>query len=374
MRVSIVHDYLVQGIRGAERVVLEMHECLPDAPIHTLLFDPDRMGPPWPDLDVRPSWLQRLPGALRLYRKLYLLMPLAVESMSLGPCDVVLSSSSAWVKNIRPPGGALHICYCYTPARFLWHWNREYVSSLGLPFPLNWLVRLSLLPLRGWDWRGSGRVHAFIAISRAVQQRIRRYYNRESAVIYPPVDTERFRPDASPPGDYFLVVSTLNPYKRVDLAVEACNRLGLQLKVAGDGAQFEELAKLAGPTVEMLGKVSEEDLPGLYAGCRAFLMPQEEDFGIAPLEAQAAGRPVIAYAAGGALETIVDGVTGAYFAEQTPDSLCRALRGFETADLSPAACRDNALRFSRERFARELRATVAELGERWAKGGRGYLI
>lgn len=374
MRVNIVHDYLVQGIRGAERVVLEMHECFPEAAIHTLLFDPARMGPPWPALDVRPSWLQRLPGALRLYRKLYLLMPLAVESMRLGTCDVVLSSSSAWVKNVRPPAGALHICYCYTPARFLWHWNREYVSSLGLPLPVNWLVRLSLQPLRAWDWRGSGRVHAFIAISRAVQERLRRYYSRESAVIYPPVDTERFRPDGSPPGDYFLVVSTLNPYKRVDLAIQACNRLGLPLKVAGDGPQFGRLVRLAGPTVEMLGKVAEEDLPRLYAGCRAFLMPQEEDFGIAPLEAQAAGRPVLAYAAGGALETIVDGVTGAYFTEQTPDSLCRALRGFEKADLSPQACRDNALRFSRERFARELDETVSELWQRWAKGARGHLI
>ncbi|MCD6350770.1 MAG: glycosyltransferase [Armatimonadetes bacterium] len=374
MRLSIVHDYLVQGIRGAERVVLEMHQAFPDAPIHTLLFDPERMGPPWPELDVRPSWLQRLPGALRLYRKLYLLMPLAIESMRLGRCDVVLSSSSAWAKNLRAPAGVLHVCYCYTPARFLWHWSREYLHSLGLPAPLRWAVGASLHPLRAWDWRGSNRVHAFIAISQVVQERIRRFYGRNSLIIYPPVDTERFQPIESAARDYFLVVSTLNPYKRVDLAIEACNRLGLPLKVAGDGPQFAALTELAGPTVEMLGKVPDEELPELYANCRAFIMPQEEDFGIAPLEAQAAGRPVIAYAAGGALETLVEGRTAVYFPEQRAESLAEALRSFDDAQFSPQECRANALRFSRDRFRRELTSTIEELWERWSEGEQGFLV
>ncbi|MGD9519064.1 MAG: glycosyltransferase [Armatimonadota bacterium] len=374
MRVSIVHDYLVQGIRGAERCLLDMHACFPDAPIFTLLYDPERMGPPWRDLDVRTSWLQCLPGALRLYQRLYLLMPLAVESLRVGPCDVVLSSSSAWAKNLRPPAGALHICYCYTPARFLWHWRQEYVRSLRLSAPLRLLVRASLPVLQSWDWRGSGRVHAFLAISRTVQERIERYYCRKSEVVYPPVDTDRFVPDGAGPDDYLLVVSTLNPYKRVDLAIEACNRLGVPLKVVGDGPEFERLAARAGPTVEMLGKVSEDRLAGLYACCRGFLMPQEEDFGIASVEAQATGRPVVAYAAGGALETVVDGRTGLFFYEQTADALVDTLRRFDSTSFSVEACRENALRFSRERFQGELRETVVRLWRRWEKGERGPLI
>jgi glycosyltransferase involved in cell wall biosynthesis len=374
MRVAIVHDYLVQGIRGAERVVLEMHQCYPDAPIHTLLFDPRRMGEPWGELDVRTSWLQRMPGALRLYEKLYLLMPSAVESLRVGPCDVVLSSSSAWAKNLRPPRGAMHVCYCYTPARFLWHWTREYVARLKAAAPLKAAVRASLPGLRWWDRRGSGRVNAFIAISRAVRERIRRYYGRESLLIYPPVDTERFQPDGRAAEDYFLVVTTLNPYKRVDLAVGACTRLGTRLKVVGDGPELERLRAVAGPTVEFLGKVADEDLPGLYARCRAFLMPQEEDFGIAPLEAQASGRPVVAYGAGGALETIVDGETGVFFGEQTEEALAGALRRMDGHEFQVVACRENALRFSREVFRRQLTETVGGLYERWSRGERGVLV
>jgi glycosyltransferase involved in cell wall biosynthesis len=379
MRVAIVHDYLVQGIRGAERVVLEMHECWPEAPVHALLYDAARMGEPWPSLGVRTSWLQRMPGALRLYQKLYLLMPLAVETLRLAPCDVVISSSSGWVKNLRPPRDALHICYCYSPARFLWHQTRQYVQGLGVPGPLKALVGASLVPLRAWDRRRTPRANAFIAISRAVQERIRRYYGRESLVIYPPVDTEKFAaaaPDGARAegGDYLLVVAALNPYKRVDLAVEACTRLGLPLKVVGDGPEAERLRAMAGPTVELLGKVTDEALPGLYAGCRAFVMPQEEDFGIAPLEAQAAGRPVVAYAAGGALETVVDGETGLLFPEQTAESLAEALGRLEGRELSPGACRANAERFGRERFRRELTDAVEGLWARWRRGERGVLI
>lgn len=374
MRVHIVHDYLVQGIRGAERVVLEMHRCFPDAPVYTLMFDPERMGEPWTGMDVRQSWLGRLPGARKLYRKLYLLMPAAVETLRLQRCDVVLSSSSAWAKNVRPPRGALHVCYCYTPARFLWHWSRQFVQYLQVPIPAKLAVRASFPFLRVWDRWGTRRVHAFVAISRAVQDRIERYYGRRSVIIYPPVDTERFRPDGRPPDDYLLVVSTLNAYKRVDLAIEACNRLGMRLKVVGDGPLFETLARMAGPTVEMLGKVADEQLPELYRRCRAFLMPQEEDFGIAPLEAQASGRPVIAYAAGGALETVIDGQTGLFFREQTAEALEEAVRRLDVSFFSPEDCRRNALRFGAERFRRQLTDLLHQLWERWQGGERGYLI
>ncbi|MBC7286612.1 MAG: glycosyltransferase [Armatimonadetes bacterium] len=373
MRLAIVHDYLVQGIRGAERVVLEMHRCYPDAPIYTLLFDPQRMGPPWDELDVRPSWLQSLPGALRLYKSLYFLMPLGIEWMRIAECDVVLSSSSAWAKNVRPPRGALHVCYCYTPARFLWHWAREYVRTLRLSAPSRWLVQATLPPLRWWDRRGTGRVHAFIAISKTVQERIRRYYRRESFLVYPPVDTERFTLSAAEPDDYYLVVSALNPYKRVDLAIEACNRLGVRLKIVGDGPEFERLAKMAGPTVEMIGKVPDEELPELYAKCRAFLMPQEEDFGIAAVEAQACGRPVVAYAAGGALETVIDGGTGVLFPEQTAECMAQAIRKLDSIDISPQACRQNADRFNTQRFRAELTGLISELWERWTRGEKRRL-
>jgi glycosyltransferase involved in cell wall biosynthesis len=373
MQVAIVHDYLVQGIRGAERVVLEMHECYPDAPIHTLLFDAQRMGEPWGDLDVHTSCLQKMPGSLKLYEKLYLMMPHALEHMRFGDAEVILSSSSAWAKNLCP-GGAMHVCYCYTPARFLWHWTREYVAGLKVAAPLKAVVKASLPGLRKWDKRGSERVNAFIAISEAVRERIRKYYGRESLLIYPPVDTDRFQPSAQVAEDYYLVVTTLNPYKRVDLAVGACTRLGAPLKVVGDGPELERLKGMAGPTVEFLGKVADEELPGLYARCRAFLMPQEEDFGIAPLEAQATGRPVVAYGAGGALETIVDGRTGLFFAEQTEDSLAEALRKMDGAEFSTEACRENSLRFSRESFRAQLIETVAGLHDRWTRGERGVLV
>jgi len=375
-RVVLVHDYLVQGLRGAERVLLEMHELWPEAPIYTLLFDPERMGEPWTTLDIRTSFLQKLPSSVRLYRKLYLLMPAAVERLKVEPCDVVVSASSAWVKNLRPPPGALHVCYCYSPARFLWHQRSEYLSGLGLPGPARALVGATLVPLRLWDRRRSHRVNAFIAVSEAVRQRIRRYYGRDAVVVYPPVDVGRFAetPAGDGSGEYFLVVAALNPYKRVDLPVRACTRLGLPLKVVGDGLLKSQLQAIAGPTVEFLGRVSEEELRELYAGCRALLMPQEEDFGLVAVEAQAAGKPVVAYRAGGALEIVREGETGLFFDAQSPESLEQAIARLDGMAFSAEACRSNAARFSSERFRREMRETVQYLLGQWRTGKRGVLI
>ena len=352
MQVALVHDYLMQGMRGAERVLAQMHDLYPHAPVYTLLFDAAKMSNTVEGWDIRTSFLQKLPGALRLHRKLFPLMPLAVELLNLRQYDLVISSSSAWVKNVRHAPQATHICYCYSPARFLWFWSEQYLNSLRAGPATRWLVRAMLPGLRWWDKRGTPRVSHFVAISRTVQQRIRQYFGRDSVVIYPPVDTERFVPVAEDE-DYFLIVGALNPYKRVDVAVETFNRLGLPLVIIGDGPEYERLQALAGPTVQLLGWREDEEVEYHIARCRAFIMPQEEDFGIAPLEAQSAGRPVIAYGAGGVLETIVENQTGLLFSEQTPDSLCEAVQRFPTMSFDKQQCRDNALRFTTGRFREE---------------------
>ena len=357
MDVALVHDYLMQGMRGAERVLAVFHELYPQAPIYTLLYDAQKMGPATADWDIRTSFLQKIPGARRLHRKLFALMPLAVERLNLSEYDLVISSSSAWVKNVRTPPQTPHICYCYSPARFLWHWSDEYVRSLpGGPIA-HTLVRATLPALRLWDRYGTRRVTEFVAISTTVQQRIRRYFGREATIIYPPVDTERFQP-VGEQEDYFLIVSTLNPYKHVDLAIEAFNRLQLPLLIIGQGPEYKRLKQLAGATVQLLGWRDDAEVSYRMARCRAFIMPQEEDFGIAPVEAQSCGRPVIAYGAGGAIDSIIDGQTGLLFTPQTPEALCQAVRRFEQMDFDPEACRNNALRFRIERFKREFSAFV----------------
>jgi glycosyltransferase involved in cell wall biosynthesis len=229
------------------------------------------------------------------------------------------------------------------------------------------LVRPVIRWLRSWDRRAADGVDHFIAISREVQARIARFYQRDSTIIYPPVDTERYLPSPDPPGDYFLVVSRLIPYKRIDLAVQACNQLGLPLLVAGEGRGRAALEAIAGRTVRFMGRLPDDELGRLLAGCRAFIFPGYEDFGIAPLEAQAAGRPVIAYAAGGALDTVVDGETGLFFHEQTPEALADAICRLNTLDLDPAAIRRNAERFSVARFKRELRAFIEEKWREFAR-------
>jgi len=283
--------------------------------------------------------------------------------MNLRDYDLVISASSAWVKNVRTPPGAVHICYCYSPARFLWHWGDQYVSSLRAGPIARTLVRTTLPALRWWDRRGSSRVTEFVAISTTVRDRIRRYFNRDARVIHPPVDTVRFQP-VDDHDDYFLLVSTLNPYKCVDLAIEAFNRLALPLVVIGRGPEYERAEQLAGPTVKLLGWRDDEEVAWRMARCRAFVMPQEEDFGIAPLEAQSCGRPVIAYGAGGALDSIIDRQTGLLFRPQSPEALYRAVRRFEQMEFDEQACRQNALQFSVDRFKRKFSSFVEKV---WAE-------
>ncbi len=360
MRVALVHDYLMQGMRGAERVLLTFHSIYPDAPIYTLLYDPASFGEALPDWEVHTSFLQPL---RRLHKRLVWLMPRAIESLNLKQYDLVISSSSAWAKSAICGPQATHICYCYSPARFLWSWAEEYIDSAPTNIFAKQLLRWSLPYLRRWDARTASRPHYFVAISRTVQQRIYKYYGRQSTVIYPPVDTGRFAP-SEVDEDYFLIVSALNPYKRVDLAVEAFNELRLPLKIIGYGPEGERLRRLAGPTVTLLGKCSDEEVAQRMARCRALVMPQEEDFGIVAVEAQAAGRPVIAYRAGGATETIVADQTGVFFNEQTPASLAEAVRRFAKMSFSKQQCVENAARFSTERFVRRWQEFVhSKLGD-----------
>ncbi len=354
MRIALVHDWLNQH-GGAEKVLEAMVGLYPDAPVYTSMYAPDRMPEAYRAWDIRTTWMDRLPGIHAHHQPYLPLYPLAFDRLDLSDYDVVLSNKSGFCHGVRTDG-ALHICYCLTPTRYLWQFD-AYIERERLSPALAAVLRPLVGVLKRWDYAAAQRVDHFIAISSEIQRRIARYYRRDSVILYPPVETSRYAP-ADRHDDYYLVVSRLIPYKRVDLAVRACTRLGLPLLVAGSGRDRERLEEMAGPTVQFLGRVPDEDLPDLLARCRAFLFPGLEDFGIAPVEAQAAGRPVIAYRGGGALDTVIEGETGLFFDEQSVESLCDALERFEGMTFSPAACRASAERFDAAVFDRELAAFV----------------
>jgi glycosyltransferase involved in cell wall biosynthesis len=356
VKVAIVHDWLNQ-IGGAEGVLEALVEMFPEAPVFTTIYWRDGMPARYREWDIRPTWLDRAPSIYRHHQPYLPLYPLAVRSMDLRVYDLILSNKSGFCHGVRTSSEQLHIDYCLTPTRFVWDYA-SYAGREGYGRTVDLLLRPLIRRLQVWDRRAADRVDFFIAISREVQARIARYYQRDSAIIHPPVNTDRYQPSPDQPGDYFLVVSRLIPYKRIDLAVRACSELSLPLVVVGEGRDRPALETIAGPTIEFRGRVTDEELGELLARCRAFFFPGHEDFGIAPVEAQAAGRPVIAYAAGGAFDTIVDGETGLFFHEQTPDSLADAIRRLDSTDFDPAAIRRNAERFSVARFKRELRAFV----------------
>lgn len=353
MKLALVHDWLNQ-MGGAENVLEAMVE-LYGAPVYTAMYSPERMPAAYRAWDIRTTWMDRLPGIYAHHQKYLPLYPLAWGGLDLSDYDVVLSNKSGFCHGVQT-GDALHICYCLAPTRYLWQFE-HYIAREGLSAATAAALRPMIGAMRRWDYAAAQRVDHFVAISTEVRERITRYYDRDSVIIYPPVEVEHFEPAPSH-DDYFLIVSRLIPYKRVDLAVQACSELGLPLRIAGSGRDAERLRELAGPTVEFLGYVPAEDLPGLYARCRAFIFPGFEDFGITPVEAQAAGRPVIAYRGGGALDTVVEGETGVFFDEQTVEGLKAALQRFGEMSFSPAACRANAERFDRAVFDRELAAFV----------------
>lgn len=362
MKVVLVHDYLNQ-MGGAEKVVEVLTEIFPRSPLYTSAYVPSAVSSAFAHRDVRTTFMQHLP-LMRKFFKAYLpFYAFAFESLRLPACDVVLTSSSAFAKGVRPPPGACHICYCYTPTRFLWEFD-EYVARERFGGPLKAFLRQFLRPLKAWDAAAARRIDGFIAISRNVREKIRTSYGRDSEVVYPPVDVDRFRV-ADRIDDYFLVVSRLNAYKRIDIVIEAFNRLGLPLKVVGTGTHERHLKASARPNVEFLGAVGDERLIDLYGRCRALIFPGREDFGLTPVEANASGRPVIAYAAGGALETIDDGVNGLFFDRQTPEAVADAVKRFEGMTFDPGKVRLSAERFRTERFVREITNCVHEQRERF---------
>ena len=356
-RVAIAHDYLVDS-GGAERVVIALHEQFPDAPIFTSVVDPRTTFPIFNTLDIRASFLQRLPVRKSNYKLLLPFFPLAFESFDLSDYDVVISSASAFAKGVITSSDTLHVCYCYTPPRFAWRYH-EYVAQENLGRLQRLLISWVAHYLRGWDFAAAQRVDEFVSVSEITRRRVQKNYRRESVVIYPPVDVESYTP-RSEIGDYYLIVSRLAPYKRIDIAVQAFNDLGLPLKIVGAGIDAPRLRAMAKSNIEFLGHVPQNQLADLYASARAIIFPGVEDFGLVPLEANAAGRPVIAFAAAGALETVIDGVTGVFFREQTPDALASAVRETDVNRFDARVLRAHAEQFSKTQFQKQLAAFVEE--------------
>ncbi len=363
MKVALVHDYLNQ-MGGAERVVMAFHEIFPAAPIYTSIYDPQRVDPAFQNMDIRTSFMQKLPLETRHHQPYLPFYPFAMENLDLRGYDLVLSSSSAFGKGVITRPETLHICYCHTPMRWCWNYD-EYVEREHLGKVARSVLPLMITGLRIWDQTSAMRVDHFIANSPVVAERIRKYYRREAAYIPPPVDASRFSFDpAIVPDDYFLILSRLVPYKRIDLAIQACNQLQLPLVIIGGGRDLDRLKEMAGPTIRFMGRLSDEEVIHYITRCRAFLFPGEEDFGITPLEAQVCGRPVIAYGAGGALASIIDGITGRFFEEQTVESLTNVLATFDERLFDSNVIRSHALEFDMPLFRRRILQFVeAKLGE-----------
>jgi len=353
VKIALVHDWLNQ-VGGAEDVLDVLVRHYPQSPVYTSIYAPDLMPPHYQTWDIRPLWLDKLPGIHRHHQPYLPVYPVGWSGLNLSDYDVVLSNKSGFCHGFRSGSKTLHICYCLAPTRYVWQLD-SYIAREGLGGVVQMGLRPLVAGLRRWDAQAARRVGHFIAISTEIQQRIQTYYGRESVIIFPPVDTSRFQPvSGAAVEDYFLIVSRLIPYKRIDLAVQAATRLGVKLKIGGKGRDLERLKALAGPTVEFLGYVPDEELPGLMARCKAFLFPGLEDFGITPVQAQAAGRPVIAFGGGGALDTVLPGRTGELFDAMTVDSLMDAMRRFDADAYDSAVMRKHALRFDTGVFTRQL--------------------
>ena len=360
-KVVLSHDWL-NGMRGGERCLDLICREYPQAQLYTLLFRPELVSDAIRNRQVHVSGLQRVPGFREHYRWFLPLFPMAIESFRVpAGVDLVLSTSHCVAKGLVPPPGARHLCYCFTPMRYAWSMQADYFGRNRLKRAL---IDRMLARLRKWDRAASARVDRFVAISRHVQGRIDKYYGRESTVVYPPVATRFFTPDGIGGHDgYDLIVSALVPYKRVDLAVLAYSRTGRPLKIAGVGTDLPVLQDIAAPNVEFLGHVPDDRIRELYRRCRFLVFPGEEDFGIVPLEAQACGKPVVAFGHGGLLETVVAGQTGLFFGEQTPEALADAVVRAEGMAWDPALIRSHAEEFSEQRFLDGMRAEIRKLME-----------
>ncbi|MBR1138446.1 MAG: glycosyltransferase [Bradyrhizobium sp.] len=356
MRVAIIHYWLV-GMRGGEKVIEALCDMYPQADIFTHVYAPDMVSEKIRAHRIVPTFINSLPRAARMYKNYLPLMPLALEQLDLRGYDLIISSESGPAKGIIPPPGALHVCYCHTPMRYIWNMYHEYRDGAGA------LTRLLMPPLshylRMWDVSSAARVDSFVANSTTVAGRIRRYYGADSHVIHPPVDTEAFSPlPAAELGDFYLMAGELVAYKRPDLAIRAFNEMKLKLVVIGGGEMLQEVRRLAGPTITVLGSQPFSVLKDHYARCRALIFPGEEDFGMVPVEAMASGRPVIAYGRGGATETVADGLSGVFFPEQSVASIISAVERLNGLALDPAIIAAHAAQFGRKQFFQNMRAHI----------------
>lgn len=368
LKVAIVHYWFVNR-RGGERVVEALCELFPQAELFALVADPQSLGPKLRGHKLTTSFLQKIPASRRMHRHLLPLYPLAVEQFDLRGYDVVISSESGPAKGVITDPETCHICYCHTPMRYVWDSYHQYKDASGLGAVRKLAFGLTAHYTRMWDQASAARVDFFAANSENVARRIRKFYRRESEVIYPPVDVAGAEL-GNGGGDYYLCVGQLVNYKRVDLAIEACNRLGRRLRIVGTGEEYRRLKRLAGRTVDFLGALSDEEVREQYASCRALLFPGEEDFGMVPVEAQACGRAVIAFGKGGARETVIgaseqaaaERATGVFFSEQTAGSLQQAILFFETIErkFSPQFIRDHAMRFDQAHFRENMRRFICE--------------
>lgn len=361
MKVALIHDHLAQD-GGAEKVLKVLAEMFPAAPIYTLLYEKKHVDKYFKDRRIETSVIQKLPGGVKHYQWYLFFMPMAVEFFDLRGYDLVISDSSSFAKGVITSPETLHLNYCHTPTRYLWSDTHQYINELKYNKWIKKIISLILNRIRLWDRAAADRVDLFIANSETVRRRITKYYRRESTVIYPPVELDRFgvaeTGGITAEKPYFLAGCRLAPYKRIDIAVEAFKKLGpdYRLKIFGDGVDLKRLKKIAGETasIEFLGRVTEEEKALLYRGALAFINPQEEDFGLTVVESMASGRPVIAYRKGGAMETVVEGKTGLFFNEQTPEALAAAVKNFRTTDFNPAEIRRHAEQFSVENFKRQI--------------------
>jgi len=370
MRVALIHDWLT-GMRGGEKVLEVLCELFPEADLFTLVHVRGTVSPTIERRRITTSFVQRLPLAKRYYRRYLPLFPRAIEQFELSGYDLVISSSHCVAKSVITPPRVAHVCYCHSPMRYAWDQFDAYFGPERVgAFMSRRVYRPMLSRLARWDARTADRPSRFVSNSQYVAGRIARYYNRRSTIVYPPVDTVFYHPASVPRASHFLVVSALVPYKRIDLAIDACRRVGAPLRIVGDGPDRRRLEAAGGQDVTFLGRLTDEQIRTEYQAARAVLLPGEEDFGIVPVEAQACGTPVVALAAGGALETVVDGETGALFSEGTAEAMAGALERVTTLPIDRDRMRERAERFSRERHVAGMRAVIDEViaaptGTKW---------
>jgi glycosyltransferase involved in cell wall biosynthesis len=355
-RVALIHDFLLD-LRGAERVFAAICDAWPDADVFSAVYDEKGTEGRFADRHPQASFLQKLRPTSRTFRPLLPLYPHAVESLDLRGYDIVVSSSSAWAHGVLVDPGAVHVCYCHNPFRYAWSEREATLAARGLL--TRPALRVLLSRWRQWDWIAAQRVDAYVANSEITQKRIRRYWGRESTIVHPPVELSRFWPGAV--GEHYLVLAELMAHKRIDVAVRAFNALGRPLVVVGDGPEYRRLKRLAGPTVRLTGRLSDDEVADLLRTSQALVVTAEEEFGIAAVESLASGRPVIALRSGGVLETVTDGVTGAFYDDgDDPQALASAVAGFDVASVDSSVCVRSAHRFGVERFQQRLRSIVAE--------------